>query len=303
MKQTTLLFTALIITPAAFAGDPPAADRAAILGMAGEYKVSFSFHETIAFQPGYELRKPYTESAHELVLVAKDEPRHIELQHILVAEGHVIKHWRQVWTFEDTRVCEYQGGQTWRMRDLSAAEAAGTWTQLVTQTDDSPRYESPGRWEHRAGVSTWTSGHTWRPLPRREQKRSEEYHVIAGMNRHVLTPGGWVHEQDNTKTVLKDGKEAAHIARETGVNTYARITDEDKVDFAPARKMWAENSAFWNLVNETWLDMQRTEPVFKVAGPKELRELHKAVDKLNAQPPPAPGQWPVRETIAAWLVR
>ncbi len=129
----------LIFATTAIAGEPPPQDRAAILGMAGEFKVTFHFQETVGFQPGYELKKPYTEDAHELVLVAKDEPRHIELQHLLIADGDVIKHWRQVWTFEDTRVCEFQGHHTWRMRDLTADEARGTWTQLVTQVDDSPR--------------------------------------------------------------------------------------------------------------------------------------------------------------------
>ena len=148
MKQYRFLLPLLLAGPAIAGNMPPAQDRAAILGMAGEFAVTFHFEETIGFKSGYELKEPYTEDARELVVVAKDEPTHIELQHLLVVEGEVIKHWRQVWTFEDTRICEYQGHNTWRLRDLSAASAIGTWTQLVTQVDDSPRYESAGHAHH-----------------------------------------------------------------------------------------------------------------------------------------------------------
>jgi hypothetical protein len=300
-------FLPLLLIPFTFAATapadeaPPAADRTAILGMAGEFAVTFHFEETVAFQPGYELKKPYTESAKELVLVAKDEPRHIELQHLLMADGEVIKHWRQVWTYEDTRVCEFQGNNTWRMRDLTADEARGTWTQLVTQVDDSPRYESAGRWTHVAGVSAWTSGHTWRPLPRRESGRGKEYQVIAGINRHTLTPNGWVHEQDNTKTAVTNGEASGAIAREFGLNTYRRLRADEKVDFTEARKMWEKDSAFWNHVTATWLDVQRTEPVIKVTDNKQLREMQKAVSKLRETA--TAGQWPVRETIAGYLLK
>ena len=44
----------------------------AILGMAGEYDVTFDFKETVAIRPGYELAKPYHSAASELVLVIKD---------------------------------------------------------------------------------------------------------------------------------------------------------------------------------------------------------------------------------------
>ena len=295
------LILALTLTVPTFASEPSPQDRAAILGMAGEFAVTFHFQETVGFQSGYELKKPYTEDAQELVLVAKNEPRQIELQHLLLAGGEVIKHWRQVWTFEDTRVCEFRGSDTWRMRDLGADEARGTWTQLVTQVDDSPRYESYGRWTHDAGVSTWTSGHTWRPLPRRESGRSKEYQVIAGTNRHTLTPAGWVHEQDNTKTAVTDGKATAAIAREIGVNTYRCLRPDEKADFTAARQMWEKDGTFWNQVTATWLEVQRTQPVIQVAPDKQIRDLHKAVAKLKDTTPAPSGQWPVRETIATFL--
>ncbi len=85
------------------------------------------------------------------------------------------------------------------------------------------------------------------------------------------------------------------------MNTYARVKPDDKVDFTPAREMWAKDSAFWNQVNATWLELQRTLPVIKVADGKRIRDLHKAVAKLNDQPPAEAGKWPVRETITGFL--
>jgi hypothetical protein len=80
-------------------------DRAAILGMAGEFRVTFNFEETVALLPDYELRKPYESAAKELVMVADDEGEQITLQHLLVVTDmdgpKVIKHWAQIWTYED----------------------------------------------------------------------------------------------------------------------------------------------------------------------------------------------------------
>ena len=155
--------------PASVTVDPPVADRAAILAMAGEFSVTFRFEETIPLQPGYVLTKPYHEEARELVVVAEETPGRIALQHLLlVGDNRTIQHWRQVWTYEDTRITEFQGRNTWKSRVLTPAEVRGTWTQMVTNVDNSPRYEGLGRWEHANGVSSWTAGETWRPLPRRE---------------------------------------------------------------------------------------------------------------------------------------
>jgi len=80
-------------------------DRAAILGMAGKFEVEFNFTETVALAPDYELKKPYTSKAHELVKVVEDTDKSITLQHLLVVDGEfgpaVIKHWAQIWKYED----------------------------------------------------------------------------------------------------------------------------------------------------------------------------------------------------------
>jgi hypothetical protein len=68
--------------------------------------------------------------------------------------------------------------------------------------DDSPRYAARGRWQHAAGVSTWISDETWRPLPRREFSVRKDYDVLVGTNRHTITPTGWVQEENNVKLAL-----------------------------------------------------------------------------------------------------
>ncbi|MEM7602931.1 MAG: DUF6607 family protein, partial [Verrucomicrobiota bacterium] len=166
----TLFLGVLLLSQQAFAEGPPEEDRDAILAMAGEFEVLFNFEEVVALQPDYKLKDSYQETATEMVVVVKNSPEQIVLQHILsVGSGkRIVKHWKQVWTWEDTRLVEFQGREQWKVREVDPAEVEGTWTQLVTQVDDSPRYESYGKWEHDAGYSRWESGKTARPLPRRE---------------------------------------------------------------------------------------------------------------------------------------
>ena len=192
--------------------------------MAGAFRVSFRFEETVARMPGYTCAVPYEADATELVIVIEDRGERIALQHLLVVEsGFVVKHWRQVWTYEDGDVLAYCGHETWAHDEPDAAQRRGMWTQAVFQTTDAPRYEAAGRWVHLDGQSSWESDVTWRPLPRRERGR-DDYHVIECRNRHTITPSGWVHEQDNRKVALDaDGAPTHVVAHETGVNGYERI--------------------------------------------------------------------------------
>ena len=48
-------------------------------------------------------------------------------------------------------------------------------------------------------MARWTSDETRRPLARRDAVRHPVYDHYLGVNRHALTPDGWVHEQDNAK--------------------------------------------------------------------------------------------------------
>lgn len=225
-------------------------DRLAILAMQGEYRVDFRFEETVALEAGYERHDVKETGGYEIVLVVEDESERIVLQHLLVMPGGaVIKHWRQDWTYEAIERFEFVADQTWDVRRLDAERTKGAWTQCVFEVSDAPRYCGTGSWNHRYGVSTWTGDRSWRPLPRREYTKRDDYNALNAENRHTITPNGWTHEQDNTKTV-RDGRNTAKtLVREFGFNDYRNI---DGYDFEPAREYWAKTGDYWARVRTAW---------------------------------------------------
>jgi len=233
---------------------PSDADRQAILAMQGNYAVQFSFQETVRIASAYATRPSYRSHANETVLVLTDNPTHIELQHLLVHGGRVTKHWRQEWRFEARRRWEFAADRVWRWRDVPSHQVAGSWTQCVYEVSDAPRYCGTGRWVHNNGVSTWTSDLSWRPLPRREYSQRSDYNALMAVNRHTIVPGGWTHEQDNTK-VLRDanGNVTAALVREMGFNDYQHTEKSDEaVDFAPAYDYWRHTADYWARVRAQW---------------------------------------------------
>ena len=238
-------------------------DRRAILALQGDYRVSFDFLEVEVYDTGAPFATPYRSWATERVMVLEESKKRISLQHILVmfiemddgtVEGPMlIKHWRQDWEYEPKAALEFVGYRHWETRTLSDEERAGTWQQTVYQVDDSPRYAMRGTWTHNRSFSAWNSNDAWRPLPRREHTVRSDYHTMTGTNRLTVLPTGWVHSQDNTKTVLSgigtidDAKPA--VARELGVNRYERIVG---FDFGEAERYWAATSGYWKRVRKAW---------------------------------------------------
>ena len=251
------IFTALLVLAgiSSAQADPKfEADRGAILAMAGDFKVSFDFRETIGLAEGYTLKEPHLTDGYEMVRVLEDRGDFISLQHILVADGPVaipIKHWRQDWQYEPSEVLVFKGGNAWAQRAVFEDEQKGAWKQVVYQVDDSPRYGAVARWEHDAGVSSWSPDAEWRPLPRRDATKRDDYHTIDAINRHVITPEGWVHEQHNTKIALGDTPQA--IAREIGVNRYDRIEGHD---FTAGENYWTATADYWAGVRAVWSDLE-----------------------------------------------
>lgn len=225
-------------------------DRRAILAMLGGYQVKFNFDETVVLKPGYERKKPKRSTGFETVVLVEDAGRRISLQHILVmGGGAVTKHWRQDWIYESPRHWAYAGNQRFEQRERDAVAIPGTWTQLVYEVNDAPRYSGNGKWNHKYGVSTWTSDRSWRPLPRREYTTRNDYQLINTENRHTITPQGWAHEQDSTKVMrAEDGKDTV-LVREFGFNDYQRI---ERYDFEPALAYWKSTSEFWSAIRARW---------------------------------------------------
>lgn len=252
-------------------------DREAILAMAGTYYVEFHFEETVGFPKGYEITKPYNAHALEVVIIDEETEDRIVLQHILQTKRGIIKHWRQDWLYENRELWEFQGNRTWKKRILSEEEAKGTWTQRVFQVDDSPRYESFGKWQHQNGISQWESAATSRPLPRREYSKRDDYDIMVAHNRHALTATGWVHEQDNSKLRLRDG-EAQILARETGLNTYNHV---EQVKCADARQWWRDHRPFWVAVRSKWDHIFNQQTELALAGEVDEKPLHRHLFDLD----------------------
>lgn len=230
-------------------------DRRSILGMVGKFRVKFAFDETLPLAPGYTPKAAQRSGGDEYVFVVEDRGDFIALQHILVAgsgkDSMVIKHWRQDWQYEPREVLVFRGRQRFELEAVPADKARGAWSQSVYEVDDAPRYAGVGRWNHANGVDAWTSDFTWRPLPRREYTKRNDYQVLGAINRHTLTPGGWMHEQDNTKLVLGENGETRALVREVGINSYVRT---DTVDFSAARAYWEKTQHFWRDVRAAWAD-------------------------------------------------
>lgn len=288
-----VLATGVLVQAASAADGKFERDRAAILAMAGEYEVTFDFHESVPIAADYVLKKPYLEHAAEKVVLVEDGGRRIVLQHLLLTGNgsKVVKHWKQEWVYEDTEVFRFTGDNRWVLENLKPGEVSGMWSQRVSQVDDTPRYESTGEWTHEGGLSAWTSRRTRRPLPRREYTKRDDYEVMVAINRQTLTPDGWVHEQDNTKQVSEGG---VVLCREVGLNSYERTDD---VDFGLVDDYWAKTSAFWKVVSLKWDEAMRARSGLALESEVDGVPLYRAVFDLAAKV--RSGELPPREANEA----
>jgi hypothetical protein len=101
--------------------------------------------------------------------------------------------------------------------------------------------------------------------------------VLVGTNQHVVRDDGWLHDQDNVKLVLADGR---RLVREKGINRYERTTLEG----APmARAYLARTAPFWQAVRARWSELLAgTAPVvvtFKVADKTLYDHLFPLADR------------------------
>ena len=236
--------------------DKKSKDRLAILSMVGEYRVSFEFIETFGSTNNYKLDNPYQSWGTEMVIVLNDEPNYISLQHIMMMyfkddEGtitgpYIQKHWRQDWTYEDDKILNYRNNKIWDLTEVEDNE--NTWSQSVYQVDDSPRYESYGKWLHSEAGSRWISKPTPRPLPRREFSVRDDYSLLSGLNKITVLPWGWIMEELNEKIIFPN----KYLGSEFGIARYQRISN---YDFSPAQKYWNDTEEYWSIVRGKWREI------------------------------------------------
>ena len=290
-------------------------DRAAILSLAGDYKTSFHFMETLGLYPEHEPTRPYHSWATEEIRVLEDRRDFISLQHTLVMhfemddgsimEPMVMKHWRQDWTYEDTDLHTFRGSASWGRERREPESVSGGWSQAVWQVDDSPRYEAIGRWTHDGNRSIWTGENSWRPLPRREYSVRDDYDVMEGFHRIVIVPTGWIHKQNNWKRIAGDASEATEYrGHELGIDRYERIVSPslDRSD-----SYWEKTGPYWSEVREAWKAVYEKWDHFSLKSKVENRsqfEYHfEYAAKLEGGEPydPAKGAAFARETIESFL--
>ena len=226
-------------------------DNEAIKKMCGCFEIDFNFAETFQFSKdsNYLKSKNYNAKAIEYAKLIKDEKGHISIQHLLVMDNYVIKHWRQDWIYENRNLLKFDSNNTWKHILKSKKDVKGQWTQKVFQVDDSPRYEGTSSWVHLDGKSFWENS-SYAPLPRREYTKRNDYNILIRGNRHEIVDEGWIHDQDNYK-VVKDSESNFEeiIAAEKGFNTYTKL-DESKCRIAI--NWWNDNNAKWSLVRNKW---------------------------------------------------
>lgn len=228
------------------------ADRADILAMAGNFKVTFDMKETTPWRSDYTPLDPKMSGGYESVRVIEDTGRKVVLQHLLVVgpkeSPFIVKHWRQDWEYEPAQFLAYKAPGKWVLEDVPEAMRNGRWSQTVYQVDDSPRYAGWGQWETTNGVRRWRSNWTLRPLARRDATRNPVYDHYRSINRHQPFPGGWIHWQDNTKLKWVDGKAVPYV-QESVLNTYTQFSG---YPVAAADAYWQASADYWAAVRAEW---------------------------------------------------
>jgi hypothetical protein len=101
---------------------------------------------------------------------------------------------------------------------------------------------------HVDGKSFWENT-TDAPLPRREYTKRQDYNVTVRTNKHILTPTGWLHDQDNNKVIRNTGVADVVLASEKGVNIYEKVEDSR---CKAAQNWWVTHKNMWQLVRENW---------------------------------------------------
>lgn len=251
MKKTLKTISLLLTS---FISAQKTEDQKAIKSMCGCYEVQFNFAETFKYPKDETSYKPSPikqEKALEWIELIEDQPNKLSLQHLLIAGNDlVIKHWRQDWLYENTDFYDYNGFNDWKYKKRSKDEVKGQWTQKVYEVDDSPRYEGSASWIHTDGRHFWENT-TNAPLPRREYTQRKDYNITKRTSVHEITNFGWIHDQDNAKTIREENGNEYVIAKEKGQNTYKKVDDSK---CAPAQKWWNENKDYWSKVRVKWND-------------------------------------------------
>ncbi len=278
MKHTLLLLTLGLVGVAS--AQAPKADVEAIKSMCGCYEVEFHFAETFPFDTTYEKHEDYHAGpVVEYIHLVEESPKKLVLQHLLIVhDTMLVKHWRQDWEFENTTFYDYHLPNHWTYVTRPTKEVKGQWTQKVFEVNDAPRYQASATWVHQDGRHYWEST-TDAPLPRREYTHRSDYNVMTRTNRHEMTAGGHIHDQQNIK-IVREGAQDKPLVREAGWNTYTKV---EGAKCQLAKDWWTENQSFWAQVRAAWADVFATKKDLVMEHELDGRPFWKALHALEKE--------------------
>lgn len=275
-----LIVTGLLSAVAATSFAQSKTDLKAIDNLCGCFEVTFNYAETFTndTQNEYKAGKLNDKAVVELSLPIEKTDKKVVIQHILVAGGHVIKHWREDWTYENANLWTYDGDQTWKKLPATKPEQVkGSWTQTVWEVDDAPRYQGTSRWVENNNSLYWLNT-TDAPLPRREYTKRDDYNVMERTNRLTINGNGYMHEQDNRKIIRKGGKDEV-LAYEKGYNNYVKVADSK---CEAAKKFWtAEKAAFWKDVVAVWDTKMAKASTLTLTKDVDGKLMYEALDEIE----------------------
>lgn len=228
--------------------------REAIKQLCGCFSVTFNYAETFTNDTiKKHLAHPLNNKAvAEYSYPILETDTKVVIQHLLVipdGKGTVIKHWREDWEYEQTDTWQYTNTNEWTKVKLPKEAVKGKWTQSVWEVTDAPRYTGTSEWVHTNNQTFWLNT-TDSPLPRREFTKRSDYNILQRTNRIVVSPEGYLHEQDNKKIIRHAGLADSIQAEEKGYNHYVRLPESD---CARAKDFWTkEKAAFWKDVVNIW---------------------------------------------------
>jgi hypothetical protein len=284
MKNTVITLSFLFALFAS-AQDKKQQDIKSIKSMCGCYEVEFNFTETFKYSKdaNYQPSKTKKEYGLEWVELVEDAPNRLVMQHLLIVDTMIIKHWRQDWIYENNKLYDFYKDKTWKFKTLPKNDVKGQWTQKVYQVDDSPRYEGNGTWIHADGRDYWTSTAN-APLPRREYTARNDYNVLKRTNTHEITKEGWIHDQDNVKIIRgEDGKDVV-LAKEKGNDVYTKV-DDSRCKLATA--YWAKNKIFWKNVRDNWETIYARNQDLNLQPKVDGKQLYEYLFDLKPDTPKA----------------
>jgi hypothetical protein len=266
------LFTIFSLTNFLFAHTK---DEEAIRAMSGCFQVDHSFAEIEALIDDYNIDPRVYDATKnaivkEWIISSVQSDASIHLQRVMQVdtfEGQnvvLMKHHSEIWRNQLQSIYDFhsktKGIDTW---NLKANDENKTWSRLVSDLDGGLRYECLGDWEH--GTVSRFSCENYAPIPGRESRdmARTDYQALQRKTDLIIYPTSFMDRQDNVKIRVSADGEKLPFARELGKTISIRIPEEN----CQSAQDWSKKRlAFWNLVNEAWIDELDRSEAYKQRG-------------------------------------